>query len=591
MPSRTVTIVVRALGATNAARQLRSVGGALGQVDRRGRRASRSIRGVGDAANRAASTSGYLASRAAGGLLAVGAAATVTGIKFNAMMERQVTAFSGFLGSTKAAKDYVQSLYSIAARTPFEFEDVLKGTRTLVAYGLAADEARTLFVGMGDAIAATGGGADQIRRASIALGQIQAAGVLHAQDLNQLIQAGVVSLPLLTKRMGTNTKAFRKDMKKNKIVSADFFEALQSSWENDPMYKGAAAKQAKTFYGQMEKLRDFSKQTLGTITEPMFLALRNKALPRFTRFSVDLNRIWKRDKLTLDEKLELSKASMKRRLGPLVDTVAEWWRSNEVGDKLAKAFESALTYVGNRLPGMLGRTIGAGFSAWMAMGPAGKAVTATLILTKLGLTRALLTGAGGLLGRLLFGGVRGAKGGMPAGTMVVNAGVVYVNGGVPGAGPGGRKGPGRIGRFARRLPFAAPLGAAAGPVGAGAAAAVGVVGGLAVAGRLQHGPRTPEADRRAGQAQARDLLGMGPTHHAHRYRNLGLTGHLQHGGPVRRSGEYEVGEAGPERVHLPQGAYVEPNRREVVIPISLNVDGKVLAQAVHRASLKRKSTR
>src|SRR5262245_52133904 len=111
MPSRTVTIVIRQLGATNAARQLRSVGTALGGVDRRGRGASRSVRGVGDAAARTADQAKYMTARLVGGLAAVGAASAVTGIKFNAMMERQVVAFQGFLGSAEAAKSYVDSLY------------------------------------------------------------------------------------------------------------------------------------------------------------------------------------------------------------------------------------------------------------------------------------------------------------------------------------------------------------------------------------------------------------------------------------------------------------------------------------------------
>src|SRR5262245_66658766 len=83
---------------------------------------------------------------------ALGAAAVATGIKFNASMETQVTAFRGFLGSAEKTDRYVRSLYDLAAKTPFEFEDVLSGTRTLMAYGLAADEAKGPLARRGDGL-------------------------------------------------------------------------------------------------------------------------------------------------------------------------------------------------------------------------------------------------------------------------------------------------------------------------------------------------------------------------------------------------------------------------------------------------------
>jgi hypothetical protein len=79
-------------------------------------------------------------------------------------------------------------------------------------------------------------------------------------------------------------------------------------------------------------------------------------------------------------------------------------------------------------------------------------------------------------------------------------------------------------------------------------------------------------------------------------RGSGVTpaGHMARGGMVRKSGVYEVGERGRERVWLPAGAGVEPNGASMVLEAPITVmmpDGQVLARAVHRAAVRKKSVR
>jgi tape measure domain-containing protein len=610
MPSRNITLIVRAMGATQAARQLNTVSNSLGNVGVKGRGATRSINSVSGALGAFNRTAQTVTVRAATGVAAVGVAAAVTGVKFNAMMERQTTAFEGFLGSASAARGYVQDLYTLAAKTPFQFEDVLKGTRTLAAYGMEAQEAKGLFEDMANAIAATGGGQDEIRRATIGLGQMQATGIVHAQDLNQLIQAGIISMPHLAERMGTTNKKFRDEMKKGNVQADDFFKAMREGWRNDPMYQGAAAKQADTFYGQLEKLRDFSKQTMGIITEPLFLSLRNKVLPAAADLTQELNKIWRRPELKFEDKLRISWRALRTKVEPLLDDLSGWWRSNHVGSMMSRGFEAALTNAGNAIPGVAATLATSFWDAFWSMGTKGKTVTALFILTKLGMTTKVLGAAGSLLWGLLWGGK--SKGGtMKGAVMNVTAGVVNVNQGIPGRGvPGGKAG--KTGILRRALPWAAGA-AASNPLSAIAAAGA-IPAGLAgwqTVHAIRTGQNHPGASRAATgtwvDAQGFPTSGPGPGHiwmpagglrnpeAGHRRQNTGsmqgVLGHLQGGGYVNRSGVYEVGERGRERVYLPQGSTVTPNQEPVHITSNLVVDGKVLATAVNRAVLKKASTR
>ena len=295
MPSQDLVFRIKAVGTQQFARQMEEDAAAVGHLESKTKQANTAMRALGRTSTRASSgMRGFntLAKRTAITLGGLGVGAVVVGLKFDAMLEQQRTAFTGFLGSTSAATKYLNQLYKLAAKTPFEFQDVLKGSRNLMAYGMSAKTAYGTLKDLGNAIAATGGGADEIGRTTTALGQIQAAGVLHAQDLNQLIQAGVVSLPKLSAAMGSNTKKFRSDMAAGRITSGKFFKALRTGWEHDPMYKGAATKQAKTFLGQLSTLHDYAVQTLGVITLPLFNALERDVLPKLTVLTQRLSAIW-----------------------------------------------------------------------------------------------------------------------------------------------------------------------------------------------------------------------------------------------------------------------------------------------------------
>jgi hypothetical protein len=70
--------------------------------------------------------------------------------------------------------------------------------------------------------------------------------------------------------------------------------------------------------------------------------------------------------------------------------------------------------------------------------------------------------------------------------------------------------------------------------------------------------------------------------------------HFAQGGTMQRSGPAVVGERGPERVWLPQGAQVESNRPQQIqatIHVTNVLDGRVLAKSVHRQAVMAKSVR
>lgn len=214
-----------------------------------------------------------------GATLAFGAAslgAIGWGLQFNATMEQNQVAFEYFLGSAGAATQQLDKLYNLAALTPFEFPNLVDASRKFLAFGFTVDQSNSLLTALGDTVAGLGIGAEGIDRAVLALGQMKAAGRVLGGEIRQLTELGIPALMILQEQLGlTNDQIAR--IGELRIPADVAIAALVRGMQQ--RFEGMAERQAKTVRGQLSTLRDYTAQALGTITEPLFMRLRNTILP------------------------------------------------------------------------------------------------------------------------------------------------------------------------------------------------------------------------------------------------------------------------------------------------------------------------
>ena len=229
--------------------------------------------------------------RAGGALAAVGRGATLAGaaigiagaagvgfgLKFNATMEQNEVAFTNFLGSAGKARAYLNDLYKISATTPFEFPELTGAARRFLAFGFSAQKTKDLLLTVGDAVAGIGGGAAEIDRVTMALGQIQAKGKLSTEELLQLAELGIPAFEILRKQLGLTGAELETKLRQGAIGADQAIGALQRGMNEK--FKGMAAAQSKTFLGQLSTMKDNAMQGLGELSEPLFNLLRDKVLP------------------------------------------------------------------------------------------------------------------------------------------------------------------------------------------------------------------------------------------------------------------------------------------------------------------------
>lgn len=205
----------------------------------------------------------------AGGMTLVGNSA----IGLNSSLEQSEIAFNTMLGSGAKARSFLDELATFAAKTPFEFPDLVQASKRMFAYGFEAKQVKPLLVAVGDTTAAMGSGAAGIDAVTTALGQMKAGTVAQLGEINQLTEQGIPALELLGQHLGV-TAGEARDMVSEGKVSADQFIAAFKAFATEN-YGGLMAKQAKTAGGAWSTIMDSIQMGSATAFKPAFTEVSN----------------------------------------------------------------------------------------------------------------------------------------------------------------------------------------------------------------------------------------------------------------------------------------------------------------------------
>lgn len=192
----------------------------------------------------------------------------IAGIKFNAEMEQALISFETLLGSAEKAQMMISDLQKFAANTPFEFPDLQKSAKLMLAMGFSAEKVLPNLRAIGDAVAAVGGGADVLDGVTLALGQMLTKGKVSAEEMNQLAERGIPAWDLMAQKMGKSKAELMNMAEQGKLMSDVALPALIDAMGTK--FAGAMDKQSKTFSGMMSTIKDNMNILMGEIMEPVF---------------------------------------------------------------------------------------------------------------------------------------------------------------------------------------------------------------------------------------------------------------------------------------------------------------------------------
>lgn len=134
-------------------------------------------------------------------------------------------AFQAFLGDTANADEVIQSLNRFAATNGLLEESVQQSAKSLLAFGVPLPDLENRLKQIADIAAGTGKDFGEL---TTIFGKARVAGVLYAEDINQLVDAGVPIISEFAKVLGTSEANVKKLASEGKVS----FGTLEKAFDN-----------------------------------------------------------------------------------------------------------------------------------------------------------------------------------------------------------------------------------------------------------------------------------------------------------------------------------------------------------------------
>lgn len=200
------------------------------------------------------------------GGLAVGA--FKAGVEFNTLNQKANASFETILGSAEAAAQMMGDLTAFAKTSPFPRQAFIKASQQMLAFGIESQKVIPYLGAIQDAVAAAGGGAQQLQEVSFVLSQISAAGKITGQDLIQLGQRGINAAELIGSQMGKTGPEIKKAITDGALGADEALDALTKGMTEK--FGGAAASVKETWVGAVDRIKG-AYRDIGAILAAPFI--------------------------------------------------------------------------------------------------------------------------------------------------------------------------------------------------------------------------------------------------------------------------------------------------------------------------------
>ena len=172
--------------------------------------------------------------------------------------EQNKISFSTLLGGDKNATSYLKDITKFASDTPFEYDDLTKISKTLLAYRYKQNEIIPLLTKVGDAGSALGMSTDDMTWVATALGRMKSTGKTSLEYLNPLLERGIPVWDYLSKASGKTNKQVQEMVSKGLVPGEKAARAIADYMGYD--FAGNMKKQAQTYSGLVSTLEDAQNQ-------------------------------------------------------------------------------------------------------------------------------------------------------------------------------------------------------------------------------------------------------------------------------------------------------------------------------------------
>lgn len=208
-----------------------------------------------------------------------------SGLDFNANMESYQAQFAALLQNTEQAQELVAEIQELAKISPLGMEGLAENAVQLLSAGTELTEILPTLEMLGNLSL---GDSTKMDYVVTAYQQIMNTGKLKAQEIYQLINAGVPIIRLLTEyggekfADGTWYQAYLNDPKEFYVTAEEVHNAMKAATAEGGDYYNYMFKMMDTYKGQLDRLGEEGKESIGKFMKPFNDVLSSKVFPKIS---------------------------------------------------------------------------------------------------------------------------------------------------------------------------------------------------------------------------------------------------------------------------------------------------------------------
>ncbi len=172
--------------------------------------------------------------------------------------EQNTIAFETMLGSAERATTLLNEIKEFAKKTPFNLEELVEGSKKLLAYNVSAEQLIPTLDSLGNI--AAGVGREKFPQLVLAFGQVKAATKLTGAELRQFSEAGVPLLQTLADQAGVSAAVMTDKISKGAVSFEMVEKALKAATSEGGKFHDLMQKQSGSTLGKVSNLEDGIQQ-------------------------------------------------------------------------------------------------------------------------------------------------------------------------------------------------------------------------------------------------------------------------------------------------------------------------------------------
>lgn len=294
-----------------------------------GKSSSAALAGIQTAARAAGTAASAVGTVTAASMAAATVAVVKGGVAYNTLEQTSRAALTTLTGSASAATQQMEQLREFGKTSPFPRQVWIAAQQQLLAFGMSAEKIIPTFQAIQDAVAAAGGGGQQISEVVDVLAKVQSTGKVSADTLNELGYRGIDAAALIGEAMGKTAGEVRADITAQAISGTQFIDMLTTAMES--RFGGAAANVKETWAGATDRIKGAIRDIGGLLASPLVDPAGGGAAVEWANGIADALR-------ALESRLEPVIAALRERAGPAIDAMsakfealANWIRTADFG--------------------------------------------------------------------------------------------------------------------------------------------------------------------------------------------------------------------------------------------------------------------